>query len=395
MRKEIFKTRARSNSESGRGTLSSPEECSGISGAIEHYQHQNSLGSAYSGLNTPIVIDRKASLNSPMIAGHVRHILNSLDVKMNQMNGSAGRLGGGRNSLDTDSIAEESSTVDRKRETSADDEDDGCSTKSGGSSAEGGNRRNDCGWHQRRVHSIGEAVESTLPEPKYAATNPEQSGVPGLLKKRRASLQPQRCIDEDNANIVTTKRTFTLPESEYINPQANQHVSNVKTEDMILNISKISLQGRGPGDSLTMTGPCTPSGFSQEIVRHTRREADVIVTHQIGGHYFPPTTIQVEPPNSSNYNLPSSTGSACADTTRGISFIPSLDGSNKSVLDLYDTSESEKDASKQYSTLCKAPLGSWIDDDNYNLDYSHKNTATKEPCSTSTKERDLLYLATV
>ena len=357
-RKGIFKTRARSNSESGRGTLSSPEDCAtggGVLGAMGQYNHQNSLGeggSAYSGLNTPIVIDRKASLNSPMMASHVRHILNSLDAKVNQMNGSGGRLGGGRNSLDADSIAEEGPTTDKRRGSSLEDGDDGCSTKSGGSSTGGGNRRNSSAWSQRLVDSIEETAEG----PTNAATKSDPTTVPvGLRNKRRASLQPQRCVDEDDADILNARRTFTLPDSEYINPYAGNGSSF--NNDIHSGMNKISPQKHGCGDSPNKTSPWSPTA------RRTSSSSQVSVMPQPGGQFFPPTTIHVDPPSTtSNYSLSSSTGSAGAGTARGISPIAeqSLDGSSQSVAGPYEGC----DSANQLTTLCKAPQVSREDEDN-------------------------------
>ncbi|GFS15675.1 voltage-gated hydrogen channel 1 [Elysia marginata] len=395
-RKGFFKARARSNSESGRGTLSSPDDCGasgGILGAMGQYNHQNSLGeggSAYSGLNTPIVIDRKASLSSPMMAGHVKHILHSLDAKINQMNGSGGRLVGPRNSVDADSIAEEGSTVDRKRGSSLEDVDDGGSTKSGGSSVGGGNRRNSSGWHQRRVDSIEEAVETSSPDAKFTTTKAEQSVALGLRNKRRASLQPQRCVDEDDADILSARRTFTLPESEFIDPYSQNH--NSLHHNGVSNASRVSVQGRA--GYMDRTGPWSQINLGQEKARRPSVEtssstSQVMVMPQTDSHYFTPTTIHVDPPSTtSNYSLSSSNGSAGANNLRGISPIAeqSINGSSQSVSGLYDASETEKSTQEQNSTIYKAPLASCdADDEDYDLVDNSECSATQEPSRPSTK----------
>ncbi|GFO26938.1 voltage-gated hydrogen channel 1 [Plakobranchus ocellatus] len=372
-RKGIFKARARSNSESGRGTLSSPEDGGaggGFLGAAGHYNHQNSVGEAgsvYSGLNTPIVIDRKSSLSSPMMAGHVRHILNSLDAKMNQMNGSGGRLGGGRNSLDADSIAEEGGevrTMDRR--SSADDVEDRDSTNSHSSSTNG-NRRNSSGWSQRRVDSIEEDVESATPATRHEAEviHHDRSALYNLRNKRRASLQHQRCVDVDDTDLLAARRTFTLPESEFIYPY-NHTGSHQNNDDRTTN--------NNSGSSA-----CRPPSCSTVIVP------------QKNCQYFPPTTIRVDPPSTtSNYSLSSSTGSGAA-AAREVSPIPecelemkSLHSSSQSVREyeasptFSGTSQHLEISAQEPIALGRAPLAS-CDDESGDSDDKNDRLISQAP----------------
>lgn len=139
----LLKMRARSNSESGRGTLSSPEDST--------VRHQSSLGeSRMSGLNTPVLINRKSSLNSPIIANHVKNILSSLEGSVPQENG---HYKGGRRSLDEGRVS-----LEEKRESERD---------------------------------------SLISDAKAA------------LSKRRGSLQPQRHIDEDDGG--ESSNLFSAP----------------------------------------------------------------------------------------------------------------------------------------------------------------------------------------
>lgn len=226
----ILKSRARSNSESGRGTLSSPEDGPG---------HQNSFGdgAGYSGLSTPIIINRKSSLNSPMMVNHIRNILNSLEDKVNQMNGSCNRSGGGRGSVDTDSIPED---------------------------AEG-----ECAGHEfgRRVDSIEEQTEGPV---DY------DSSAMSYASKRRASLQPQKCVDEDDDDGLVGDRTLLVSASHRIPAASNKQTGSV-------------LSAGGNANSAADSTGASPT------IRH---------------HQFIPTTIQIDPPSiHSNYSLSSSASS--------------------------------------------------------------------------------------
>ncbi|KAH9505066.1 hypothetical protein Btru_061612 [Bulinus truncatus] len=207
--KGIMKQRARSNSESGRGTLSSPDEGSA---------NKNLLGEEkyYGGLNTPIIVNRKSSLSSPIMASHVRNILNSLEDKCNQMNGSCNRAGGGRGSIDSESIAEEPVKT----------------------------------WN-RRVQSIDESSTEGIT----------------ISCSRRASLQPQQCVDEaddDDGYVIL---------------------------------------------------PAAGSVASKKSARSSLKKTIVIsapdCSTQQGHRFSIPTTIQIDPPsNNSNYSLSSSSSNS-------------------------------------------------------------------------------------
>ncbi|XP_059178890.1 uncharacterized protein LOC131958022 [Physella acuta] len=210
--KGILKPRARSNSESGRGTLSSPED-------PPTHSHLMAEEKCYGGLNTPIIINRKSSLSSPIMATHVRNILNSLEDRCNQMNGSCSRIPGGRGSLDAGSLTEEKEVTTKR-------------------------------W-ERRVHSIDES-----PHEAYSCS-------------RRASLQPQHCVDEDDG---------VLPPVGFL--------------------STGSPSARG----LSLTSSALEAGENSSL--QTPR-------------FFIPTTIQIDPPsNNSNYSLTSSSSSGSNKSTR-------------------------------------------------------------------------------
>lgn len=220
-KKWILKSRARSNSESGFGTLSSPDEAP---------VHQNSFGDGYafSGLSTPIIINRKNSLNSPIMVNYVRNILNSLEDKINQMNSGCSRLGGGRGSIDADSIAEETEDLSVRKQTG------------------------------RRVHSIEEKTEGIVEN--------DSSGV-SYISKRRASLQPQKCVDEDDLDEVGAG-TLTSPPA----------------------------------------GLFMPSDFNQSTFSVSTGSPDI--NPSVSGHKFIHTTIQIDPPSvQSNYSSSSSLSS--------------------------------------------------------------------------------------
>lgn len=184
----ILKTRARSNSESGRGTMSSPEDSS--------VRHQSSLGeSRVSGLSTPVVIDRKSSINSPVIANHVKNILSSLEGSVptaqdseqypyDKENGGRVARGVGRRSLDEEKIC-----LDDK--------------------------------HKRPLEINGVASARS-------ATN-----------KRRGSLQPQKHIDEDDEDNLpayfNTSRRFTLATVHQDAPMVSSFASSSQRKPLLHN----------------------------------------------------------------------------------------------------------------------------------------------------------------
>uniref|UniRef100_A0A2C9M7V7 Voltage-gated hydrogen channel 1 n=1 Tax=Biomphalaria glabrata TaxID=6526 RepID=A0A2C9M7V7_BIOGL len=217
--KGATKQRARSNSESGRGTLSSPDESSA---------NKNLLGEEkyYGGLNTPIIVNRKSSLSSPIMATHVRNILNSLEDKCNQMNGTCNRPGGGRGSIDSESIAEEKEPISS--------------------------------WG-RKVQSIDESSNEGI----------------SFSCSRRASLQPQQCVDEvdDDDDIIL--------------PAIGSGTSGATKKSSRNSLSK----------TIVITAPdsCTQQAHRFSI----------------------PTTIQIDPPSNSNSNYSLSSGSSSNNSNSG------------------------------------------------------------------------------
>lgn len=241
-KKGILKFRARSNSESGRGTLNSPDD------VLTHHGGIGDVG-AFSGLNTPIVINRKSSLSSPIMANHVRNILNSLEDRVNQMNGSCSRMGSGRGSIDANSIAEEVEDI--------------CPARRFG----------------RRVHSIDETTEREL-ERDYKSIS--------YASKRRASLQPQKCVDEDDMVLVEIK------------PLA------------------------GPSSLFKPPGLQAPGGPStcQSIKAVIETKGEIAPVHS---QKFSPTTIQIDPPSvNSSYSLSSSASSHSSNNKHSSSEHPRL-----------------------------------------------------------------------
>lgn len=243
-KKGILKFRARSNSESGRGALSSPLDGPHLNGILD--------GSGYSGLSTPIIINRKSSLSSPVMANHVRNILNSLEDRVNQMNGSCSRVSG-RGSIDAESIAEE--------------EEDFCPARRFG----------------RRVHSIDETAGSR--EHKMFSS----------ASKRRASLQHQRCVDEDDGDSFLMK-TFRAASS-YAPPSCSREL-------------------RGGSSSNNLTASTDSLNVCPQL--HSPR--------------IIPTTIQVDPPSiHSSYSLSSSASSSSNFSNRIASSEPYRLGATTSL----------------------------------------------------------------
>ncbi|XP_035828690.1 glycine, alanine and asparagine-rich protein-like [Aplysia californica] len=236
-KKGLFKTRARSNSESGRGTLSSPDEGPGLLGGMGD--------GGVSGLSTPVVIDRKSSLNSPMIANHVRNILNSLEEKggAGMMGGGGGgstshvnggyptRFGRGRGSMDSDpgsSLAEV--TIDYNRRRSYDDRMVASTSSINGSKVNG---------------------------------------------KRRGSLQPQKRVDEGDEDVGFS------PENVLLIPTIAE--ASTRSEEKISEASRPSslVRDKTPESAATSLLPASPAAPAQR--------PPVLIA---------PTMIQIQPPST-------------------------------------------------------------------------------------------------